>query len=155
MDNLKKNDSNGLYCTVLPFEREGMFTDGISRKEIWYLKYNILKEFFIRFEQMPNATTEYKGIKIGRWRVVQHRNYERNRLTAEQIKALEEIDQWYWSPKVIAWGESCKEYAYCMKQMVEDNKSIPLEVKKTILDEIQNVLTWLETDHSIEEYSKY
>jgi len=85
---------------------------------------------------------------------------EKGRLSKEDIeKMVAEAKQYEEEDKkvqeLIETKNRVETYAYHVKKSAEDeNLKLTEEDKKTVLDEVQSVLTWLETDHVLEDYEE-
>ncbi|CAA6807411.1 MAG: Unknown protein [uncultured Sulfurovum sp.] len=68
----------------------------ISKKEldevVWHSSYSLLKAYFEEFEKLPSHNTIYRETKLGLWLSNQKTNYNKNNISAERIKLLDEID---------------------------------------------------------------
>lgn len=59
-----------------------------------------LKKYTARHGQMPGATDQIDGYKVGSWAVVQRKRYREGKLPDELISRLEELGKvWEWAPK--------------------------------------------------------
>ncbi len=76
--------------------------------------YELLKEYYEEFGELPPQSKEYKGKTLGKWFDDVKKAYRKNTLPQERIDLLDQIDpNWKEDPRELRWMknyELLKEY---------------------------------------------
>ncbi len=96
--------------------------------ETWWKNYALLQKFVAEHKRLPLRNEN-------QWINDQRQNYKKNKLTQEQIGALESIDGWVWNSRDDTWW---KNYA-SLKKFIEEHKRLPLKSENSwIINQRQN-----------------
>jgi superfamily II DNA or RNA helicase len=73
----------------------------------WNYKCSVLKKYYEEFKKLPSIRTVYDNIKIGNWLSTQRASFKKNKLTLDQINALNSIDLGWNKTKDYTWFDYC------------------------------------------------
>jgi len=82
----------------------------------WYSWYGLLEEYVKEHghARVPDNRLKYKNSNLGVWVRIQRR--EKNNLSLEQLKKLENLPQWSWNPFEEQWDKGF----FCLKKYIEE-----------------------------------
>ncbi len=83
-----------------------------KRDDAWWKNYVLLQKFVEKHKRIPTFNENF-------WINSQRQNYKNNKLTQEQIDALEQINMWMWDTRDETWW---KKYTELQKFIKEHNR---------------------------------
>lgn len=81
------------------------FWDNYGRAACWNNKYQLLCEYIHDICEIPNYSTVYKGVELGKWCQVQCKKQKRGKLSEERFEKLKELGFWNKKTSDDIWNE--------------------------------------------------
>ena len=96
----------------------------VDRNQLWNNKYVKLKRWITANKKFPSGKSKNKKEnRLSRWTQTQKKSYTKNKLSAEQIKCLNEINGWRW---VVDLNQIWNNKYMKLKRWIIANKKLPV-----------------------------
>jgi ribosomal protein S18 len=94
-------------------------------KNSWKKNYKFLKNYVTENNKLPEETTIYNEINLGKWTYEQREQYKKKNIPIKNRLELEKIYGWWWSSEYMR--DDWKDKYNLLKKYVKKNKKIPLQ----------------------------